>query len=80
MPLLNDFIKVFDAPPYAINAPTAPSQHTAMQSMGSMEVFPPFNLNTPISSNHYSIIECTTNTNKHLKHINGTTRGLAYGH
>ncbi len=49
MALLNNNVQVSDVPPQAIHAPTAPNQNTSMQSMGSMEVDPPINANTPLA-------------------------------
>jgi hypothetical protein len=46
MPLLNNDVQMFNAPPQAIHAPMAPSQDTSMQSM---EVDPPINVNTPLT-------------------------------
>jgi hypothetical protein len=48
IPLLNDSIQVSDAPPQVVHAPMAPSQHTPMQSMGSMEAIPPINSKIPL--------------------------------
>ncbi len=36
-------------PPQDIHAPTTPHQNTSMQSMNSMEVDPPINMNTPLT-------------------------------
>jgi hypothetical protein len=48
MPLLNDDVQVFDAPPKVVHAPMAQSQGTSMQSMGSMEMDPLINMNTSL--------------------------------
>jgi hypothetical protein len=49
MPLLEDDVQVYDAPPQAIHAPMTPSQSMPMQSMGSMEVDPPISMNKPLT-------------------------------
>jgi hypothetical protein len=48
MPLLDDNVQVFDAPPQVVHAPTAPNQNMSMQSMNSMEMNPLINANTPL--------------------------------
>ncbi len=49
MALLDNNVQVFDAPPQAIHVPTTANQNNAMQSMGSMEVDPPINMNTQLT-------------------------------
>jgi hypothetical protein len=49
MELLDNNVQVSNAPPQAIHAQMAPNQNTSMQSMGSMEVDPPINANTPLA-------------------------------
>jgi hypothetical protein len=41
---------MFNTPPsQTVHVPTAPSQNTSMLSMGSMEMDPPININTPLA-------------------------------
>jgi hypothetical protein len=49
MALLDNNVQVFNAPPQAIHVPTAANQNNSMQSMGSMEVDPPINMNTQLA-------------------------------
>jgi hypothetical protein len=53
-------------PPRDAHASTIPSQHTPMQSMGSIQMLPPSNLNTPLFWIIIPKAEHTTHTNKHL--------------
>ncbi len=48
MPLLDDSIQMFNALSHVVHVLRALSQHMPMQSMGSMEVFPPIHSNTPL--------------------------------